>query len=327
MVAGILEYAAHAIAYSVLAAVVVELLLAVWRIKDPPLGIAFRMLVLAAPPVAPLLFGLPELGWGPQEPRAHLALLHLENWLGPLPSPTHPMWAALVLAMLATAGLEGVAFLRWLQAGRAGEPRRPSEASHRLRSAAKSLAGKGLCLPSVRVVPQSCPVACTVGLFRQSILVSPALIDMLDDEELEGVLAHEWAHAARLDNWLGWLMFSLRVFSFYNPVVQFTFHRIGHDIEKVCDAEAGGATGKPLALASALIKVYLRTRTAARRTGARRRQVSTQAIALENRARRTLVEDRVERLVHPEAVMPTTFPQVRLALAAATVIGLSYFVV
>lgn len=327
MLSGLLEYASEAIAYALLAVLAVEVLLAVWQVQDPPLDIAFRLLVLAVPPVAPLLFALLEPGRGSVDFRHATALLDLQNWLGPAPSLRHPVWAAMFAAMAATAVLEATAFLRWLQAGRTGRPRQLSGPAGRLHEVTRRMAARGIQLPPVRVVAQRGPVAYTVGLLRPTILISPALLELLDDEELEGVLAHEWAHSSRQDNWLSWLTFLLRVVSFYNPVVQFTYHRMGHDVEKVCDAEAGRLTGRSLALASALIKVYTATRgTVSDRQGLMR-SLSTHAISLENRARRTLVEDRVERMVHPGTVRPTSYPGLRLVLAAAAVIGLSFFVV
>ena len=330
MLAGILEYTSEAIAYSLLAAVTVELLLYAWKVRDPSLAIAFRLLVLTIPPIVPLAFAFAAPERGTETFRKQLALLDLQNWLGPEPSVSNPIWVLLLAAVGATTilliALHAVGLLRRIKSGRAGGESSPSKPPARLSEAVCRLADRGIRLPPVVVPPHQGPTAFTVGLIRPSILVSKAMVELLDDEELETVLAHEAAHVSRQDNWLGWLSFALRVVSFYNPVVQFTYHSIGHDVERVCDSEAGRVTGKPLALASALIKVHMVSRASARSHAGWRYRISQRAAGLENRARRTLVEDRAERLVHPEAARPTSYPGLRLLLASIAVLALCYVV-
>ena len=331
MLAGILEYISEAVAYALLAAVTVELLLYAWRVQDPSLAIAFRLLVLAIPPIVPLAFALIAPERGTETFRKQLALLDLQNWLGPEPSLFNPIWVLLLAVVGATTilliVLHAVGLLRRIRGGRPGGASSLSKPPPRLAEAARRLADRGVRLPPVVASSYQGPTAFTVGLRRPSILVSKAMVELLDEEELEAVLAHEAAHVSRQDNWLGWLSFVLRVSSFYNPVVQFTYHSIGHDVERVCDNEAGRVTGKPLALASALIKVHMASRALAGAHAGWRSRFSQRATVLENRARRTLVEDRAERLVHPEAVRSTSYPGLRLALGAAAVLALCYFVV
>lgn len=329
MVAGILEYSALAIFYSVLAAAMLEGLLHLWRVQDPPLALSFRLPILALPPVAPLLLALlsPDRASDPFRPER--ALLDLRNWLGPEPSLSHPAWTLLLAVMAATTllliALEVVGSLRQLLSHKTPQP--IESLPDKLQQAVAGLAARGVPPFPVLLLDQPEPMAWALGLRHPTILVTTGLVGLLDEEELEGVLAHEMAHVWRRDNWLGWLIFGLRLVSFYNPVVLLAFHQIGHDTEKVCDAQAGMVTGKPLALASALIKVYRSSTTSLQPTGSRLRHLRRQRAALENRARRTLVEDRVERLIHPEAVTHTSYPELRLGLALAAVLGLMYFVV
>ena len=331
MLAGILEYASQAVAYSLLAAVTVELLLYAWRVQDPSPAIAFRLLVLTIPPVAPLIFAIIAPERGAETFRKQGALLDLQNWLGPEPSATNPIWVLLLVAVGATTilliVLHAVGLLRRIRAGRPDGDPSLLKPPPRLAEAVCRLADRGIRLPPVLLSSHQSPTAFTAGLRRPSILVSMAMVELLDDEELEAVLAHEAAHVARQDNWLGWLSFALRVVSFYNPVVQYTYHSIGHDVERVCDSEAGRVTGNPLALASALIKVHMASRILPGAHTGWIYRASQRAAVLEDRARRTLVEDRAERLVHPEAARPTSYTGLRLVLAAAAVLGLCYFVV
>jgi beta-lactamase regulating signal transducer with metallopeptidase domain len=331
VLAGIPEYAAQAIVYSILAIALVEGLLYVWKVQNPPLDIAFRLLAMAIPPAAPIVFAFASPERGSEAFRKQTALLDLQNWLGPEPSISNPIWLLLLSAIGATTALmvvlNAVGFFRRMKASRPRAASSLLKPPVRLTDAVNRLASRKVHLPPIKVVGLPGPTAFTAGLLRPSILVSPALVDMLDDEELEAVLAHESAHVARQDNWLGWLTFAMRIVSFYNPVIQFTYHQIGHDVERVCDSEAGRMTGKPLALASALIKVFMASRSSPNAANGVMGALGKQAASLENRARHTLVEDRAERLVHPETVQPTSYPGLRLVLATALVLVIAYLVV
>jgi Zn-dependent protease with chaperone function len=331
MLVGILEYTSQAIVYALLSAVTIELLLYAWRVQDPSLAIAFRVLVLAIPPTAPLVFSPADAVRHSDLFRQRAALLDLHNWLGPEPSLYQPAWLLLLVVMgvttIALVGLDMVSFLRRLEAGHPHGSGWLIQPPARLVEVISRMEARGIRLPPVLMAPLAGPTAFTAGLLHPRVLVSPSIVELLDGDELEAVLAHEAAHVDRQDNWLGWLTFASRVVSFYNPVVQFTYHRIGHDVERVCDCEAGRATGKQLALASALIKVYRASRSTAKGSSGWSRSLNKRAAALENRARRALVEDRVERLVYPEMVRPTSLPYLRLALATAAVVALAYLVV
>jgi Zn-dependent protease with chaperone function len=228
--------------------------------------------------------------------------------------------SAMVVTTLLLVGIEVVDLARQMSAGRM--PVQPlSSLPEQLQLALGRLKAQGLRLCPVLAVAQPEPVASAVGVRQPKIILSTGLLKTLDEEELEAVLAHEMAHVDRRDNSLGWLLFGLRLVSFYNPVALFTFHQISHDVERMCDSDAAEITGKPLALGSALIKVFRSSRSAGRGHFGQR------AAALEKRARRALVVDRVERLVHPETVKPVSFPRLRLALAIAGISSLAYLVV
>ncbi len=330
MVEAVLEYAALAFFYSLLTTVILEALLRAWQVQDPPLAVAFRLGILVVPPLSPLLFGLLNPTRSSEPFRRQAALLDLENWLGPHPDPAHPGWVLLVAlmgsTMLLLMGIEAAALLRHLTAERSSARRLP-DLPGRLQEALARLVARGIPTFPVVVLGRGAPMACTVGLWRPTVVVTASLVETLDDEEMEGVLAHEMAHARRRDNWLSWLIFLLRLASFYNPVALFTFHQISHDMERVCDAESAAATGKRLPLASALLKVYAPSRAPAGAGVAWSRQLTRKAVALESRARQALVVDRVERLVHPETVHPTSHAGLRLGLAVGAVLGLAYLVV
>lgn len=100
------------------------------------------------------------------------------------------------------------------------------------------------------------PVALTWGLSRPTLLLSCWLVEHLDRQELEAVLAHELAHVARRDYAVVWLATVLRDAFCYLPTSWVAHRQLQEEKELACDEAAVGLTHRPLALASALAKVW-----------------------------------------------------------------------
>ncbi len=113
--------------------------------------------------------------------------------------------------------------------------------------------------PSSRVLlcASDCPLALTYGLFRPTVLLSTWILDSLDQRELEVVLAHELEHTARHDYFVTWLATILRDAFFYLPTSRIAYRQLQCEKELACDDLVVSATHRPLALASALAKVWL----------------------------------------------------------------------
>ena len=110
--------------------------------------------------------------------------------------------------------------------------------------------------PRVLIVATRRPLALTVGVRQPAVLLSDWMLTHLDPRELESVLAHELGHVARRDVLVTWLATVLRDAFFYLPTSRAAFHRFRFEREVACDGLAAKATGRPLALASALAKVW-----------------------------------------------------------------------
>ena len=173
-----------------------------------------------------------------------------------------PSWdsllgVALPLGMgLVTVGalvLGGVRLILMAQVvARSGET-----ASPELQALADGLAQRlGAARPRVLLRVYDRPLALTCGLFRPTVLLSTWMVEHLDRRELEGVLAHELEHVARRDYLLIWLATMLRDAFFYLPTSWTAYHLLQQEKELACDDLAVGATHRPLALASALAKVW-----------------------------------------------------------------------
>jgi Zn-dependent protease with chaperone function len=109
--------------------------------------------------------------------------------------------------------------------------------------------------PSVAVLP-SCPGgALVVGSRRPVVILGRDLLDRLDDDELEGVLAHELAHVRRRDNLVSSLLGAVRDLTFFVPFGGWAIRQLHRERELAADQVAVGVTRRPGALASGLLKV------------------------------------------------------------------------
>ncbi len=92
-------------------------------------------------------------------------------------------------------------------------------------------------------------------LGKDVLVVKKPLVKVLDDDELEAVLAHEFAHIEGLDTrFRPYFEVLARVYSF-DPFVRAACRYVRRMQEYEADERAVSATGKPEALARALVKV------------------------------------------------------------------------
>ncbi|GAB4259587.1 M56 family metallopeptidase [Thermincola ferriacetica] len=121
---------------------------------------------------------------------------------------------------------------------------------------------RGLChkadiaVPRVLVTRDRFARSFTFGFKKPVIVLSQGLIDNLDEDELEAVLAHELAHIIRSDSILNWITVFLRDVMFFTPVMYWLFRDLSQEKEHATDDITIALSGKPLALAGALIKVW-----------------------------------------------------------------------
>lgn len=184
-----------------------------------------------------------------------------------------------------------------------------------------SLAGR-LGLPPVQgvVTPADRPIACTIGLFRPTVLFSTWMLDHLDRREWEAVVIHELEHIARRDYFLNWITLVLRDAFFYFPTSRLAYQQVQQEKELICDELTAQVTRRPLSLASALTKVWLHTTEAPVRSP----WESAQHLA----DRHVPMQKRIERLLKPpfsERASLQELPSGKLAwqlLLFLTIIGM-----
>jgi|GEM_PF-2077121 Zn-dependent protease with chaperone function len=92
-------------------------------------------------------------------------------------------------------------------------------------------------------------------LGKEVLVIKRPLVDVLDDDELEAVLAHEFAHIEELDARFRPYFEVLALVYFFDPVVQVTRRFMRRLQEYGADDRAVEVTGNPKALGRALVKV------------------------------------------------------------------------
>lgn len=161
----------------------------------------------------------------------------------------------LVMGLVAIGGL-GLGLVRLLVMHRV-VARRGVPAGSELEALAAQIAARvGVPCPRVLHCDYNRPLALTCGLWRTTVLLSTWMIERLDRRELEAVVAHELAHVARRDYLVSWLATVLRDAFFYLPTSWVAYRQLQHEKELLCDDLAVEVTRRPLALASALGKVW-----------------------------------------------------------------------
>ncbi|MBI4303348.1 MAG: M48 family metalloprotease [Chloroflexi bacterium] len=86
------------------------------------------------------------------------------------------------------------------------------------------------------------------------VVVARALVPMLDDEELEGLLSHELGHIKRKDTVVGVVAGVCYRLLAFSPFAQSAYRKFRWAREEAVDDLAVRFSGRPLALASCLVK-------------------------------------------------------------------------
>ncbi|MGH2747945.1 MAG: M48 family metalloprotease [Actinomycetota bacterium] len=109
--------------------------------------------------------------------------------------------------------------------------------------------------PEVLFLPVGIPGAFATARGGGKIMLARDLVASLDDRELEAIVAHEIAHLEARDGRLIAVAGILRDMVVWNPIAHFALRRLEIDREFEADRRAADMTGKPLAVASSLLKM------------------------------------------------------------------------
>lgn len=74
-----------------------------------------------------------------------------------------------------------------------------------------------------------------LGVRRFTLVLSPRLLDLLNNGEKNTLIQHELSHIKRKDNLIGWIALILRDLYFFNPFAYIAYYLIRNEQEKACD--------------------------------------------------------------------------------------------
>ncbi|SDH67892.1 Signal transducer regulating beta-lactamase production, contains metallopeptidase domain [Pedobacter terrae] len=100
-------------------------------------------------------------------------------------------------------------------------------------------------------------VPLVIGYLKPVVLFPLALVNQLDNDQVEAILIHELSHIRRNDFLLNLIKTAIETILFYNPFVWMAGRFIHIEREHACDDLVLKITGKPLNYAHALLKLEL----------------------------------------------------------------------
>lgn len=321
------DYAAQSLLHAVIASAVTATLMRLWRVGDPDLRVAFRLLSLLFPLGVLPVFLLLAPGRAGEWFADHRALFVSSRWADALAAGVH-----VEVVVLAALGALGAAlFVRDLVPF-FSQHVRGLDAMASTREEVRGLArevedialGMRTAPPRVVVLDTPVPLLLVRGAWRPTLVASRGALDRLDGRERRAALAHEVAHAGRRDPLLGWVLMACRALTVFNPVCQVLGRLVVRETERRADEVAARLTGEPLALAASLLKLFRAVEPATLTTPGRGRRDLARVFAT---GRRAAVESRCRRLLEAAPAESVPLGAVRLGLTGAALGVLLFFVV
>ncbi len=115
---------------------------------------------------------------------------------------------------------------------------------------------RGIFIPiRIKVIDTPLMISFVWGYISNFIVISTGVLKSLSPDELRCVLAHETSHYRRRDNVLKGISLLCRNILFLFPHVYYLFRWWGEEIELIGDEAAVLSAGRPLDVASAIIKM------------------------------------------------------------------------
>lgn len=99
------------------------------------------------------------------------------------------------------------------------------------------------------------PAAAVLGGRSPVVAISPRVIDELSAEEIDSIVAHEWAHVQRRDDLVALMQAVVRVIAGWHPAVWWLDRRISTEREHACDETVVQLTGSAKNYAACLVRV------------------------------------------------------------------------
>ena len=101
-----------------------------------------------------------------------------------------------------------------------------------------------------------------IGVRRFTLVLSPRLLENLNQDEKDILICHELSHIKRRDNLLGWIALILRDLNFFNPFGFIAYFLIRSEQEKACDKLVVKYTNKhPVEIAEIILNSLLKLKS------------------------------------------------------------------
>jgi beta-lactamase regulating signal transducer with metallopeptidase domain len=140
----------------------------------------------------------------------------------------------------------------WLRNVRAAASPMSAPRQHRLSHwTALASAGRATTL----VVSSHVRSAAVLGWGSPVIALAPSLLDELDDDELDRIVVHEWAHVRRRDDLMQAVQAGIRVIAGWHPALWWLDRHLRIEREIACDELAVAVIGSAKGYASSLLKL------------------------------------------------------------------------
>lgn len=318
------SYIVQSVSHSVIAAILVEIAINAWGIRNPTVRQRFLLIVIIFP-----VFSFPVYQIiNPQRSSIYFrlsALLDSSRWLDMELWGVVPIRYGFLLMFFLTAVIfffqELIPILRHAYESRGSELSGERAEAHSTIS--QVLQDLPVGMADIFVLEDEDVVLFSTTGRKGSIYLSSGLLRILDREQVRAAVAHEFAHVIRSRRPLLVIMFLLRIIMFYNPVVLMEFRRIVQEDEKICDDFAVSLTRNPRALAAALRKLYITDEEGKQAKG---KNIMNEMEDLELYSHRLNIESRITRL---EKGYADTGDQgwFAIVLTLAVVFVLNYFIV
>jgi len=318
------DLVAQSIVHALVAALAVEALVRIWRVRHADERLGLRAVALAQPLfVSPVLV----LFWpqrGQEEFQQDWALFSGRHWeglhlLGRSPFELFVLTMALLGLALFLMDLVPLVRRGSHRAEVHAEP--PGDLEAEVAGLARAM---GIPAPPLRFLDRTAPAVFCAGVWRPAVIVSGGALTLLDPAELRAALSHELAHLARRDPLVSWLLMAARALLFFNPVAQVLARTMAREAERRADDVGGVAAGDRLALAGALLKLHLASGGGP--PAPRTLPFATALAEPLHRARSRDVEVRCRRLLDGGPPPREALATLRLGLVTASLPALLFFV-
>jgi Zn-dependent protease with chaperone function len=324
-------YALQAVVHSLVASLIVDTAIVVWRVSKPVNKQGLRLMALFFPVSMFPIYQLINPDRGSLYFRLG-SLTDLNKWLY-----SEVFGVPLYVIALIICGLTTLVFLLqellpmilqlvYQGRGQQGGPSQEGQAQEEINGAImEKITGALKELPPVKqgygievIDSDELELFSSTGL-KPKIFITTALIEAFDKEHLQAAIAHEVGHILRSRRPILMLAYIVRTLVFFNPIALIEFRKIAQEEEKICDDIAVELTNNPEALYEALTMMRPDPHSEAGDG------VKGIASSLEHYSHDIMLKNRLMRIGEPteeRANIPIVY-----AMTGILIVSLNYFIV